>query len=85
MSTLKYNKEQQEKIEQLVLTKLRKSFDINSYGRGTPLWMNICFLLDRFNKGNFYGSILIKVLGTSCNDVKETEVTHKLLEIYPEP
>ena len=44
--------------------------------------MNLLFILDNFNQGNYYGTFELKLLGTSCNDIKEKERTHKLQEIY---
>lgn len=85
MNVPEYTLDQQAKIEKLILVKLRKSFSINKFGKGTPLWMNIAFLLDTFNRGNHYGTIEVKILGTSCNDAREREITHKLLEIYRDP
>lgn len=81
----KYTEEQKEKIKKSVCDALEKSFEINAWGKGTPLWMSILFILKKFNRGNYYGTLEIKILGTSCNDAKEKEVTHKLLELYEEP
>ena len=80
-----YTEQQKEEIKKVILEKLDKSFEVNKHGKGTPFWMNICFILDRFNKGNYYGIIEIKVVGTSCNDAKEKEKTHRLQELYKEP
>ena len=85
MQIKEYTEEQKEAIKHKLCERLDKSFDVNKYGKGTPFWMNLFFILDKFNKGNYYGSIELKILGTSCNDAKETERTHKLMEIYPEP
>ena len=82
---LGYTEEQKEMIKKRLLAKLDEAFEVNKHGKGTPIWMNVEFLLDRFNKGNYYGVIEIKVVGTSCNDAKEKERTHRLQEIYSEP
>jgi len=80
--SIEYTKEQKEKILKQINEKLLTSFDVNKFGKGTPLWMNLLFILDNFNKGNYYGTFELKLLGTSCNDIKEKERTHKLQEIY---
>ncbi|MEC8945389.1 MAG: hypothetical protein VYD72_03255 [Chloroflexota bacterium] len=85
MNVKEYTPEEKEKIKAKIIEELDKAFDVNRYGKGTPLWMNLLFLLRRFNKGNYYGTLELKVLGTSCNDIKEKERTFKLLEIFPEP
>lgn len=80
-----YTPQEQEQIEDIIIKELRKSFGINQYGQGTPFWMNVLFLLRKFNQGNYYGSVLMKILGTSCQDAKEVEVTHKLKELFNDP
>ncbi len=77
-----YTPEQQATIKARISKELDRAFEVNQFGKGTPLWMSILFILQKFNKGNYYGSFELKVLGTSCNDVKEKEVTHKLQEKY---
>lgn len=85
MNITDYTPEQREMIKERLITAIDKSFDVNKFGKGTPLWMSLLFILERFNKGNYYGSLELKILGTSVNDVKEKERTHKLLETYTEP
>lgn len=85
MSITNYTQEQRDKIKTRLIEAIDKSFDVNKFGKGTPLWMSLLFILERFNKGNYYGSLELKILGTSANDIKEKERTHKLLETYTEP
>tara|TARA_B100000902_G_C26786393_1_gene657620 strand:+ start:179 stop:436 length:258 start_codon:yes stop_codon:yes gene_type:complete len=85
MNITDYTPEQREKIKARIMEALDKSFEVNKFGKGTPLWMSLLFILERFNKGNYYGSLELKILGTSANDIKEKERTHKLLEQYIEP
>ena len=85
MNVQDYSQEQKEKINSRVLEALEKSFQVNRYGKGTPFWMNLLFILERFNRGNYYGTLELKILGTSCNDAKEKERTHKLQEVIKEP
>lgn len=83
--SLDYNSAQREEIKRQILKALDESFEVNKHGKGTPMWQNILFLLDKFNQGNYYGIIEIKIVGTSANDAKEKERTHRLQEIYKEP
>ena len=85
MNITDYTPEQKEQIKQRLIEAIDKSFDVNKFGKGTPFWMSLLFILERFNKGNYYGSLELKILGTSANDVKEKDRTHKLLEKYIEP
>jgi len=80
-----YTPEQREKIQKQIHLEVDRSFDVNKFGKGSPAWMGLLFMLKRFNRGNYYGTFEWKVLGTSANDVKEKEVTHKLQEIFDEP
>ena len=85
MNITDYTPEQKEKIKQRLNEAIDKSFEVNKFGKGTPFWMSLLFIMERFNKGNYYGSLELKILGTSANDVKEKDRTHKLLEKYVEP
>jgi len=80
-----YTEKQREEIKETLIKELDKSFDVNKFGKGTPLWMNLLFILKKFNKGNYYGTLELKLLGTSINDVREKDRTHKLLELFREP
>jgi len=79
---LEYTEEQKKEIKKKVEQALYKSFDVNKFGQGCPMWMNILFLLEQFNSGKYYGTIEIKILGTSVNDAREKEKTHKMREIF---
>ena len=82
MKVRTYTDEQKAEIVKFVSEKLMKSMDVNRHGVGIPLWMNISFILDKFNRGNYYGTISLKMLGTSCADARELDVSHKLYETY---
>ena len=82
MKVKKYTDKQKAEIVEFITEKLMKSLEVNRHGVGTPLWMNIAFILDKFNKGSYYGTLAIKMLGTSCADARELEVSHKLHEVY---
>lgn len=72
-------------ILDITVKKLEKSMTTNGIATsGIEPWRAINFLLDRFNKGNYYGTISIKVTGTSMHNPKEQEVTHKIELFYEE-
>ena len=79
-----YTPKEKEKIKTFLCELLDKSFEVNKHGNSPPLWMSLAFILEKFNTGNFYGTISIKVIGTSVNDAKEVDRTHKLVEYYDE-
>lgn len=82
-----YSEEEKALIHALVLKKLDRALEVNSLAPGTtpPLWMDLLFILDKFNTGCYYGTVALKIQGTSCMDVKELEVTHKVREQYEDP
>jgi hypothetical protein len=70
---------QKEKARSLIMEKLEKSFEVNKDApTGVPIHKAICFLLDKYNRGNYYGTINIKIVGTSVQSPRENDVTHKL-------
>ena len=70
--------------ESQLLKKFAKAMKSTSYGDGTPLWKNLFFLLDLIGQGNFYGTLQIKVIGTVVKDLRITERTFKVDEMYRE-
>jgi len=82
---MNYSEKAKKNIRKSIMDELDKSFEINKFGKGTPFWMSILFILKRFNRGNYYGTLEFKILGTSCNDVKEKERTFKLMEVFEDP
>jgi hypothetical protein len=81
-----YTLAEKERIKSLISAQIEQSFLTNQSGAGTPFWMNVLFLLEKFNQGgNYYGTVAIKIMGTSCQNAKELEVTHKLIERYEDP
>jgi len=81
---LEYTEAQKKEIKERVNKALDKSFEVNKFGQGCPMWMNLMFILDQFNTGKYYGTIEFKILGTSVNDIREKERTHKMRELYPD-
>ena len=45
MNITDYTPEQREKIKNRVMEALDRSFDVNKFGKGTPLWMSLLFIL----------------------------------------
>ena len=82
---MNYSEKAKKNIRKSIMDELDKSFEINKFGKGTPFCMSILFILKRFNRGNYYGTLEVKILGTSCNDVKEKERTFKLMEVFEDP
>jgi hypothetical protein len=82
---MNYSEKAKKSIIKSIVDELERSFDVNKFGKGTPFWMSLLFLIKRFNRGNYYGTLEFKILGTSCNDVKEKERTFKLMEVFEDP
>ena len=82
-----YTPEELEHIKATVLKRLDRALEVNSFAQAntTPIWMNLLFILDKFNTAGYYGTISVKIQGTYCGDARETEVTHKLKENYEDP
>jgi len=70
------------RIRRLILIKLDRAMKMNSSGTGTPAWKSIFFLLDHIARGDFYGTIAIRILGTVVKDPKYIERTFKVDEMY---
>ena len=45
MQIKEYTEEQKEAIKRRLCERVDKSFEVNKYGKGTPLWMNLFFIL----------------------------------------
>ena len=73
---------QQAKVEALLLKKFRKAISMNNNGDGAPCWKNIFFILDMLGRGDFYGTLVLKVLGCVCKDVRVTDRTFRVNEMY---
>jgi len=73
---------QQNRIEELLLKKFRRALKMNANGDGTPFWRNLFFFLDLVGQGDFYGTVQLKVLGCVVKDLKITDRTFKVNEMY---
>jgi len=69
-------------IEGQLLKKFAKAGKMTSNGDGTPVWKNLFFLLDLISQGNFYGTIQLKIIGTVVKDIRITDRTFKVDEMY---
>lgn len=74
--------EQREIIIRRLLLKFDKVLRMNANGTGTPAWKSIFFLLDHLSRGDFYGTIQMKVLGCVVKDPRIVERTFKVEEMY---
>jgi len=74
--------EETRRIEEHLLKKFRKAKKMNANGDGTPCWKNIFFLLDLVGQGDFYGTLQIKILGCVVKDLRVTDRTFKVNEMY---
>jgi len=75
---MKINKKYRKKIEEAILEELRTSMDLEADPMSKPMWANILFMLRKFNKGNFFGTFQIKVLGTSIRDIRVVDRSYKM-------
>ena len=58
-----------DKIEKLVCQELRKSFE-REVGGGVPMWSNILYLLQVYNRGDFIGNLSLRIVGNMAYDVR---------------
>ena len=66
---------------------LKKALALNRQcpiDKGIPLYKALIFLLERYNDGDYYGTIGIKFSGTIVQNPKEVDVTHRLETAYEE-
>lgn len=76
---MQYSPKSKERAIKLITKKLEESFDVNAMATlGIPIHKVICHILDLYKRGNFYGTVAVKITGTSIHDPKEVDVTHKL-------
>lgn len=45
---------------------------------GIDLCRALLFILDKYNKGNYYGTVALKFTGLTVQNPREVEVTHRL-------
>jgi hypothetical protein len=60
---------------------LKKAIKINEQSpkdSGIDLFRALIFVLQRYNSGNYYGTIALKFTGTMIQNPRELEVTHRL-------
>ncbi len=79
---IEVSRETQVYIRQQLLLKFDKACRMNASGTGTPVWKSIFFILDHLARGDFYGSIVLKILGCVVKDPKVVERTFKVDEMY---
>lgn len=60
---------------------LKKAIKINEQSpkdSGIDLLRALIFVLQKYNSGNYYGTIALKFTGTMIQNPRELEVTHRL-------
>lgn len=60
---------------------LKKAIKINEQSpsdSGIDLLRALIFILQKYNTGNYYGTIALKITGTMIQNPRELEVTHRL-------
>lgn len=74
--------EQKKAIREQALLKLERLFRMNANGTGTPAWKSLFFLMDHMSRGDFFGTIQVKILGCVVKDPRYVERTFKLDDMY---
>ena len=84
---MKYTDEQKRFLYSVFCEKLEKALDNENLGNAfldgrddgnVPIWKNLCFMLDKYNSGEFFGSLAFKVIGFKCSDVFAEKQTFKV-------
>lgn len=71
------------RLTNLITEELKKAEEIHKTDKTTiEPHKAILFFLKKYNTGNYYGTIAIKVTGTQVQNPKEQEVTHRLDLIF---
>ena len=71
-------KKYQDKILVEINKELKKSMELRSDPASQPLWACILFLLKRYNKGNFFGTFHLQVLGTTVRNPRIVDQSFKV-------
>jgi hypothetical protein len=69
------------KLKKVFEEELKKAEKVNAespQGSGINLYKALIFILKKYNSGNYYGTIALKFTGTTIQNPKELEVTHRL-------
>ncbi|HLD98277.1 MAG TPA: hypothetical protein VI815_03045 [Candidatus Nanoarchaeia archaeon] len=77
--TPEVKKQRTEKIIELLRPMIERAISINEdTPSGIEIHKPIAFLLEKFNTGKYYGTIEMKITGTSIHNPTENNVTHRL-------
>lgn len=76
--------QEQEQVLIKLIDSVSKAIDVNSLANDNFAKIEnvLQFLLDRYNTGNFYGTIEIKIEGSVVKDPKISNQTFRLREMY---
>jgi len=70
-----------EKLQKRLLKSIQLGLKTNSKAsvdNGIDLARALIFVLDKYNTGNYYGTIALKFTGIVVQNPREIEVTHRL-------
>jgi len=78
-----YTDKQKKKIYSGVCAKLSMALDNKDFTSDKSIiWKNIFFILDQLNSEEFFGELVIKILGNRMLDIKEQERSFKMDGYY---
>ena len=70
------------KIKNDILEKLNESFKVNNVSSRTPFYKAILHIMDKFNEGDFYGTISIRINGPEIKFIHHEDVSIRLDSEY---
>ncbi|KKW10800.1 MAG: hypothetical protein UY48_C0030G0007 [Candidatus Gottesmanbacteria bacterium GW2011_GWB1_49_7] len=76
------NSDQQRHVTRALLLKFQRALKMNINGTGTPVWKSVFFILDHLARGDFYGTIELRIMGCTVKDPRIVERTYKVDDMY---
>lgn len=74
-----YSEEEVKRLKRIFSDKIDKIVEVNRKAiKGIPAWKVLFFIMDKMAKGNYYGTIKLKIEGNVTQDPREDDVTHRL-------
>ena len=68
-------------LQERLYKEIQTGLKLNSkapLSNGIDLCRALIFVLEKYNSGNYYGTIALKMTGTMIQNPREIEVTHRL-------
>ncbi|MHA1860169.1 MAG: hypothetical protein ACTSVF_03605 [Candidatus Asgardarchaeia archaeon] len=78
---MQWNSTQKEKIVKLISDELMKALEKPFY-KGTPIWLNILYLLKLYNYGGFVGNLSMRLVGHTVYPFRIVEQELNLEEMF---